>query len=107
MWTVSRFFLILMAAIMFLGATQLAWSRDYNSRFMRNYPPGYNGMWYKAERFYETIRENKQREEHYTWDKFMGHVTGVRYPFLPVPFDWDYGTWSKFNLPDYNSNDWR
>jgi hypothetical protein len=47
------------------------------------------------------------REEHYTWDKFMGHLTGVTFPFLPVPHDWDYGTWLKFNLPDYNTNDWR
>jgi len=30
----------------------------------------------------------------------------VHYPFFPVPFTWDYGTGRRFNLPDYNTNDW-
>jgi hypothetical protein len=107
MWSMSRFLVIVIAACAAMCLASPSWGTDYNSRFIRNYPPGYHGMWYNAQRFHETNRENKNREEFYTWDKFMGHLTGVTFPFLPVPHDWDYGTWCKFNLPDYNTNDWR
>ncbi|MEJ2716004.1 MAG: hypothetical protein P8182_02525 [Deltaproteobacteria bacterium] len=81
-----------------------AW--DYNARFIRNYPPGFYGMWYKAERFFETRTGESVPDELYRWDRYMSRVTGVTYPFLPIPYAWDYGSSRKFNLPDYNTNDW-
>ena len=36
----------------------------------------------------------------------MSQITNLWYPFLPVPYEWDYGTYKDFNLPNYNSNDW-
>ncbi len=96
------------AATLILGFLAVSASAgDYNSRFVRNYPPGYYGMWYKAERFFELEPKDPQAVEQYRWDKFMSRITGVTYPFYPIPFDWDYGTGRTFNLPDYNTNDWR
>lgn len=87
-------------------------AEDYNTRFTKNYPPGYYGMWYKAQRFYKNPKatgeaQGEQRPiELYLWDGEMSRITNVWYPFKPVPYGWDYGTYSGFNLPDYNSNDW-
>jgi hypothetical protein len=90
-----------------------AWAApDYNSRFVRNYPPGYNGMWYKAQRFYENTDPDVKRQETYRWDRFMSRITEVTFPFYPIPYDWEYGTdpvyrtGRRFNLPEYNRNDW-
>jgi len=84
-----------------------AWAAaDYNSRFVRNYPPGYNGMWYKAQRFYENTDPEVPRQETYRWDRFMSRITEVTFPFYPIPYDWEYGTGRRFNLPHYNTNDW-
>jgi hypothetical protein len=82
-------------------------AQDYEERFVRNYPPGYYGMWYKSERFVDDPTSEKVLGEYYRWDTFMSALTGVVYPFNPAPFDWEYGAGRKFNLPDYNSNDWR
>ncbi len=79
---------------------------DYNSRFVRNYPPGFYGMWYKAEKFVDPGLAQAIPDEGYRWDKFMSKVTDLLYPFHPIPFRWDYGSSRTFNLPDYNSNDW-
>lgn len=95
----------------------LAQERDYDRRFVRDYPPGFYSMYWKAERFYEPIdkesRETLTTEkltpppaELYSWDKRMAQVTGINYPFYPTPFPWDYGTGRTFNLPNYNSNNW-
>ena len=83
------------------------WARDYNRRFVRNYPPGFHSMWHSATRFFETKKENVPAVELYRCDRFMTQVTCVSYPFFPVPYEWDYGTGRKFNLPNYNTNDWR
>jgi hypothetical protein len=86
---------------------------DYDPRFVRDYPPGFYGMWWKAERFYEPIdqfargRNAQPPAELYTWDKRMSELTGIKYPFYPTPFPWDYGTGRTFNLPNYHTNDWR
>ena len=69
--------------------------------------PRYYGMWYKADRFVNDPTTQKEMGEYYRWDRFMSDVTGVTYPFDPTPFDWEYGAGRKFNLPDYNNNDWR
>jgi len=88
---------------------------DYNQRFVRNYPPGFNGMWYYAERFIEPERTDPMVNERYRWDKFMSRITELSFPFWPIPYDWEYGTTRSdpvygtaraFNLPDYNRNDW-
>ena len=98
--------ILLIAAL--IAALWVAWApaADYNSRFVRNYPPGFNGMWYKAGRFFDPPPTGKSGDEQYRWDKYMSRVVGVTYPFYPTPFDWDYGTGRTFNLPDYNTNDW-
>ncbi|MFC1834830.1 hypothetical protein ACFL2Q_08865 [Thermodesulfobacteriota bacterium] len=105
-----RSFLCLMAlflaCLLATSVTSDSWAKDYNARFMRNYPPGYYGMWYYAKRFFEIKKEGKQPEEDYRWDKYMTRITGMIYPFYPIPHGWDYGNYRKFNLPDYNSNDW-
>lgn len=88
------------------GTMSNTWARDYEPRFMRNYPPGYYGMWYYAERFFEPKNEQYVPEEAYRWDRYMSKITGLRFPFFPIPYDWDYGTCRAFNLPDYNTNDW-
>lgn len=82
-------------------------AKDYNSRFIRNYPPGYYGMYYNAERFFDLEAEEGQKpQETYRWDKFMSRITDVYFPFLPIPYDWEYGNGRTFGLPDYNTNDW-
>jgi len=84
-----------------------AWAAaDYNSRFVRNYPPGYNNMWYKAQRFFENTDPEVPRQERYRWDRFMSRITEVKFPFYPIPYDWEYGTGRTFNLPNSNTNDW-
>ncbi len=103
----SLLLLVVIGVLFIASAASLVWGKDYDPRFIRNYPPGYHGMWYYAQRFFDPVVEDKPPEERYTFDKFMGHVTGVTYPFFPVPFEWDYGTTRKFNLPDYNANNWR
>jgi len=108
MRSLSFFFIfVLTAAIIFVAASfDSAWAADYDHRFIRNYPPGYYGMYYNAERFFEPVDPTKKRDETYRWDKFMSRVNELRYPFYPIPYDWDYGTNRKFNLPDYNANNW-
>jgi hypothetical protein len=103
----SSLLAISLAGLIALLLVGESWAADYDSRFVRNYPPGYYGMWYNAERFYEIREPGKPPEELYRWDKYMSQVTGVIYPFFPVPFAWDYGTGRTFNLPDYHTNDWR
>ena len=104
----SRIILItVIGAIAFMMvALSSVWAGDYEQRFVRNYPPGYYGMWYYAERFFDTHRDGKSREEDYRWDKYMSKGLGLHYPFLPVPQAWDYGSQRDFNLPDYSRNDW-
>jgi hypothetical protein len=98
---------VIVAGIMTVGVAATSWSADYNSRFIRNYPPGYHGMWYNAERFFDTKKNlSAGPMERYRWDKYMSKITNVEYPFHPIPFPWDYGTGRNFNLPNYNSNDW-
>ena len=97
---------LVLAICVIAGTVSSSWARDYESRFMRNYPPGYYGMWYYAERFSEPQDHQTAPEESYRWDRYMSRITGLRFPFLPVPYDWDYGTWQNFNLPHYNTNDW-
>jgi hypothetical protein len=79
-------------------------AKDYNDRFIKNYPPGYFGMYYQAQRFIEP--QGDEPEELYRWDRYMSQTIGVTYPYMPIPYPWDYGTGRTFNLPDYNSNDW-
>jgi hypothetical protein len=79
---------------------------DYNARFIRNYPPGFHGMWYNAQRFFGTQKPGEIPAELYRWDLYMSGVTGLVFPFLPAPYAWDYGTGRTFNLPDYNRNYW-
>ena len=99
-------FLLIVAGFLMVAWFSCATAAEYESRFIRNFPPGYNGMWYYADKFvHADDRENKTQEK-YRWDRFMSRVTGVTYPFYPVPFAWSYGTTEKFNLPDYNTNDW-
>jgi hypothetical protein len=82
-------------------------AEDYQDRFVKNYPPGFYGMWYKAERFYRKLDPDAPTMEKYRWDRYMSRITNVHFPFLPVPYDWEYGNERTFNLPDYGSNDWR
>lgn len=63
------FLLTVLCALVFV----ISWpgpsaATDYNSRFIHNYPPGFYGMWYKAERFFEKKEKGKIREELYSWD---------------------------------------
>ena len=103
--TLLAIILILTAGMIAFPATE-SYSSDYNPRFARNYPPGFYGMWYYAERFYDKKTEGEVPEELYRWDGYMSRVTNVYFPFKPIPFPWDYGTGRKFNLPNYRSNDW-
>ncbi|MEW6350656.1 MAG: hypothetical protein AB1646_16465 [Thermodesulfobacteriota bacterium] len=98
--------LSLVALFVVVGAPSAA-EKDYEDRFMRSYPPGYHGMWYKADRFWEDISTERELGEYYRWDKYMSALTGMTFPFNPAPFDWEYGAGRKFNLPDPNANDWR
>jgi hypothetical protein len=81
-------------------------ARDYDQRFVRNYPPGYYGMWYNAERFYNIPKPGETPVEAYRWDKFMSKITEVSFPYYPIPYDWEYGDGRTFNLPNDNRNDW-
>ncbi|MEI7449883.1 MAG: hypothetical protein WCJ75_09670 [Desulfomonile sp.] len=83
-----------------------AWAADHNYRFFRNYPPGYYGMYYYSQRFFEKAPVDKKTGDSYRWDKFMSRVTEIEFPFFPIPYEWNYGTDRTFNLPDYNRNDW-
>lgn len=91
--------------LVMLGITGV-FARDYNQRFVRNYPPGYYGMWYNAERFYNTTEPGTTPVEAYRWDKFMSKITDVHFPYYPIPYDWEYGSGRTFNLPNDNRNDW-
>lgn len=74
--------------------------------FRRNYPPGYYGMYYYEPRFFGPVVGENKKDDIYRWDRYMSRITEVEFPFLPIPYDWDYGTGRTFGLPDYNSNDW-
>lgn len=98
--------LLIVAGILILGGYSQGAAAQYESRFVRNFPPGFNGMWYYAQKFvYSDDRQDKTQEK-YRWDRFMSKVTDMTYPFYPVPFAWDYGNTEGFNLPNYNTNDW-
>ncbi len=98
--------LSIVAGFLILAWASYASAKDYESRFMRNFPPGYHGMWYDAERFIHANNRQDKTQEKYRWDRFMSRVTDMTFPFLPVPYAWDYGNTQKFNLPNYNTNDW-
>lgn len=106
MRSISILIIAVLVGLFVVSSVTPSSASDYNAKFMRNYPPGYHGMWYKAERFWQPKDPEDPAQERYRWDLFMSRITGVIYPFLPVPYAWDYGTGKKFNLPDYNSNDW-
>ena len=99
-------FLLILASSFFFCTAGPAAASDYNSTFMRNYPPGYYGMWYYAERFQHPLKTGKAVGESYNWDKYMSRVTGLHFPFNPTPFGFEYGSRTNFNLPDYNRNIW-
>ncbi|MCX5862223.1 MAG: hypothetical protein WCG29_07370 [Desulfomonile sp.] len=94
-------------ALLLVGfCCSLCVAADYEARFVRNYPPGYYGMYYYAQRFSDTPLATGQKKDMYKWDKFMSRVTEIEFPFYPIPYEWDYGTGRTFNLPDYNTNNW-
>ncbi len=107
--------LVSITAIIIVAVSAIAWaSEDYDPAFIRNYPPGYYGMWYKAQRFYENLNPTPppdsrfaRKTEYYRWDRFMSRATNTYFPFYPIPYDWEYGHDRQFNLPNYNTNDWR
>ena len=99
---------LFLMVLAFTVNTSGTFAQDYQERFVHNYPPGYYGMWYKADRFTDDpLTAKPPGQEPYRWDRYMSSVTGVIYPFNPAPFDWEYGAGRKFNLPDYSANDWR
>ena len=98
---------LVLASLFVVACISVSWARDYDQRFVRNYPPGYYGMWYYAQRFYEKQDPQNMPQETYRYDKYMSRITDLYFPFYPIPYDWDYGTYRKFNLPDYSTNDWR
>jgi hypothetical protein len=106
MRTISWVLAVVAAAVLAFGTSTSVLAGDYNHRFVRNYPPGYYGMWYKAERFSDTTEPGVTPTETYRWDRFMGKVTEVTFPFSPIPYDWEYGNGRSFNLPNTNRNDW-
>ena len=97
---------VMLALCLAVAAISAVQAKDYESRFIRNYPPGYNGIWYYADRF--VFHDNRQdpAQEKYRWDRFMSRATNIEFPFYPIPYNWEYGTGRTFNLPDYNTNDW-
>jgi hypothetical protein len=97
---------ILLVAMLILGSS-IVHAGDYDPRFVRHYPPGFHGMWYKAQRFTDRSDTEAAAQELYRWDKFMSRIMEVRYPYYPIPYGWEYGTDRTFNLPNYNANDWR
>jgi hypothetical protein len=106
MYSKKLSFWIVLAGFLVLAGFSSAPAKDYEARFMKNFPPGYHGMWYYAERFSHNDNRADKLQEKYRWDRYMSRATNLTYPFLPVPFAWDYGTTEKFNLPDYSTNDW-
>jgi hypothetical protein len=106
MRSILCFFLLILGSSLLFGAATPKFASDYNSTFMHNYPPGFYGMWYYAERFYHPRKADKPVAEPYLWDKYMSRVTGLHFPFNPTPFDWEYGSRTTFNLPNYNRNIW-
>ncbi len=86
--------------------SNLLWAMDYDRRFVREYPPGYYGMYYNALRFMPESDRSKPEVRSYDSDRSMSKLTGLTYPFVPIPYAWRYGQGRNFNLPDYNSNDW-
>lgn len=103
---IVRTAVFIVALCLVAGMNSSLWARDYDPRFMKSFPPGYYGMWYYAERFFEPQDAKQPPKETYRYDRYMSNITGLHYPFYPIPFDWDYGTWRTFNLPNYNTNDW-
>ncbi len=107
---------VLLIISLFLGSYSISKAGDYNQRFVRNYPPGYNGMWYNVQRFQQSEQASDPIAiEKYRWDKYMSRITDLSFPYFPIPYEWDYGTDRsqsliqsdrRFNLPDYNTNDW-
>ena len=107
----------ILTVFLLLNASAFSMAGDYNPRFVRNYPPGYHGMWYYAQRFQETDRvPDPLTTEKYRWDRFMSRITDLTFPYFPIPYAWDYGTDRtqpyartdrSFGMPDYNNNDWR
>lgn len=93
-------------AISLVLSPYIVQAADYEPRFMKNYPPGYYGMWYYADRFYSKSGVDSPQGPGYRWDKFMSGITNLSFPYYPIPYDWDYGTGRTFNLPDYNANNW-
>jgi len=116
MRTIRPGLLIIVIASLFLSGHSLSMAGDYNPKFVRNYPPGYNGMWYYAQRFQETDKTtDRTATEKYRWDRYMSRTTELAFPYFPIPYEWDYGTdrsgpltrtYRSFNLPDYGRNDW-
>ena len=106
MRTISWILAIVATVILVFGSFSSVFARDYNQRFVRNYPPGYYGMWYKAQRFSNIFEPGVPQREAYRWDNFMSKVTEVAFPFSPIPYDWEYGNGRTFNLPNTNTNDW-
>ncbi|MBI5251216.1 MAG: hypothetical protein HY912_17135 [Desulfomonile tiedjei] len=94
--------IVILAGLLLFSS--IAFGADYNSRFVKNYPPGFNGMYYYAERFFD--KTPAPRSEEYRWDKFTSRLNNISYPFLPQPYPWDYGNGRTFSLPDYNANNW-
>ncbi|HMK34115.1 MAG TPA: hypothetical protein VK463_03535 [Desulfomonilaceae bacterium] len=101
-----RSILLICVVMLAILVSSSCWAADYESRFVRNYPPGFYGMWYDAQRFFTELIPG-QRTERYRWDALMSRETNIAFPFYPIPYDWDYGTGRTFSLPDYNANDWR
>jgi hypothetical protein len=101
----KHFILALGLTIFVISAA--AASQDYDPRFIRNFPPGFHGMWWKAERFYKNPSPDAPGLERYRWDRYMSGIMNVTFPFEPIPYDWEYGNCRSFGMPDYNSNDWR
>jgi len=97
---------LVLSVALALACVSISAAADYDARFMRNYPPGYYGMWYYADRFTEKEVPDKVPEELWRWDKYMTRITELQFPFFPIPYDWEYGTGRTFHLPDYNANNW-
>ncbi len=102
-----RFIILPLLLAITLSMAQTGWALDdYNDRFVKNFPPGFHGMWYKAERFYKRLDPEAIFNERYRWDRFMSRNMNTFFPYYPIPYDWEYGSTRNFNLPDYNTNDW-
>jgi hypothetical protein len=104
---IMRRICLVLAAVAAIFGSAVTYAGDYDPRFVRNYPPGFHGMWYYAQRFYKENKIPKLGSEKHHHDRFMSGVTNLIYPFYPIPYDWEYGTGRTFGLPDYNKNCWR